>query len=362
MLMSTYLKRTLWVVALLAGMIGPAQAEVNFVTWGGAYAVSQQKAYGETWSGEKINWINYNGGLGEVRAQVESGKVTWDIVDVLPAAARTGCDEGLFEPLDRGMFVPAKDGTPMDKDTMTHVPNDCVVPNIFWSYMAFYEEGAFKGDQPSTIADFFDVKKFPGKRGIHTWPNALIEMALVADGVPIDQIYKVMDTPAGIDRAFAKLDQIKDHAVFWSSGSKPIELVKSHEVSMSLAYNGRVGAAVLSEGQKLVPIWDGQVIEEQWFVLLKGSPNTNAAKKFLVHISAPEQQAGQAKWINYGPMRRSALEIIKANEPWHNSGVNIMPYMPTRADVLKRSIFADPAWWADYGEEIAERYTVWMSK
>ena len=360
--MFTYLNKTLWVVALIVGMIGPAQAEVNFVTWGGAYAVSQQKAYGETWKGEKINWINYTGGLGEVRAQVESGKVTWDIVDVLPAAARTGCDEGLFEPLDRGMFVPAKDGTPMDKDTMNHVPNDCVVPNIFWSYMAFYEEGAFKGDQPSTIADFFDVKKFPGKRGIHTWPNALIEMALVADGVPIDQLYTVMNTPKGIDRAFAKLDQIKDHAVFWSSGSKPIELVKSHEVSMSLAYNGRVGAAILSEGQKLVPIWDGQVIEEQWFVLMKGSPNTNAAKKFLVHISAPEQQAGQAKWINYGPMRKSALEIIKANEPWHNSGVNIMPYMPTRADVLKRSIFADPAWWADYGEEIAERYTVWMSK
>ncbi len=357
-----YLMTTLLSTVVAVGMIGAAQAEINVVTWGGAYAVSQQKAYGDSWKGEKINWINYNGGLGEIRTQVESGTVLWDVVDVLPDQVRTGCDEGLFEPLDRSMFVPAPDGTPMDEDTMNKVPNNCVAPNIFWSYLAFYEEGTFKGEQPSTIADFFDVEKFPGKRGIHTWPNALIEMALLADGVPIDRIYEVMRTGKGIDRAFAKLDQIKDHAVFWSAGSKPIDLVKSGEASMALAYNGRVGAAVLNEGEKLVLIWDGQVVEEEWWVVVKGSPNAEAAKKFLVHASAPQQQAAQAKWINYGPMRKSALAIIKANEPWHHSGVNIMPYMPTRDAVLARSVFADPAWWADYGGEISERYTSWMSQ
>ena len=80
--------------------------------------------------------------------------------------------------------------------------NDCVVLQIFWSYVPFYEEGTFKGEQPSTIADFFNVKKFPGKRGIHILPNALIEMALLSDGVAIKDIYKVMSTEAGIDRAF----------------------------------------------------------------------------------------------------------------------------------------------------------------
>ena len=356
------LSKTLLFAVVAMGMVGVAWAEINVTSWGGAYTASQQKAYGDTWKGEKINWINYNGGLGEVRTQVESGTVTWDIVDVLPAEARTGCDEGLFEPLDRGMFVPAPDGTPMDKDIMAKVPNDCVAPMIFWSYMAFYEEGTFKGEQPATIADFFDVKKFPGKRGIHTWPNALIEMALVADGVPVERVYDVMRTDKGIDRAFAKMDQIKDHAVFWSSGAKPLELVKSGETSMALAYNGRVGAAILDEGEKFVPIWDGQVVEEQWWVLLKGAPNAEAAKKFMVHSSAPEQQAGQAKWINYGPMRKSALTIIKANEPWYNTGVAVMPHMPNRAEVLPRSVFADPDWWADYGDSISERYTAWMGQ
>ncbi len=360
--MRNYLSTTALAAAVAVGMVGVVRAEINVVTWGGAYAVSQQKAYGDTWDGEKINWINYNGGLGAIRTQVESGSVTWDVVDVLPDQARTGCDEGLFEPLDRGMFVPAPDGTPMDEDVMTEVPNQCVVPNIFWSYLAFFEEGTFKGEQPSTIADFFNVEKFPGKRGIHTWPNALIEMALLADGVPIDRLYEVMSTGKGIDRAFAKLDQIKDHAVFWSSGSKPVELVKSGETSMSLAYSGRVGAAILSESEKLVPIWDGQVVEEEWWVLMKGAPNAEEAKKFLVHASSPQRQAGQSRWINYGPMRKSALDIIKANEPWHNSGVNVMPYVPNREEVLARSIFADPDWWTDYGEELSERYTAWMSQ
>ena len=105
--------------------------------------------------------------------------------------------------------------------------SECISPQIFWSYVAFYDPAAFPGKKPKTIKDFFDVKKFPGKRGIHTWANALIEMALVADGVKPKDVYKVMSSDGGIDRAFAKLDTIKDHVVFWSAGSKPCLLYTS---------------------------------------------------------------------------------------------------------------------------------------
>ena len=359
--MKLTLKHTL--LASVVAVTTAAQAEVNIVSWGGAYTASQQKAYADTYKDPgSINFINYNGGLGEVRTQVESGSVTWDIVDVLPHEARVGCDEGLFEELDRSVFTPAADGTSMDDDIMVEVPNDCVVPQIFWSYVPFYEEGTFQGEQPSTIADFFNVKKFPGKRGIHTWPNALIEMALLADGVAVKDVYKVMSTDEGIDRAFKMLDKIKDHAVFWSSGAKPLELVKSGEVSMSLAYNGRIGAAVLSENEKFVTVWDGQVLEEEWLVLMNGAPNRDAAIDFLIHASTPEQQAGQAKYINYGPMRASAFEIMKAGEPWFHNGKNIMEHMPNRPEVMPRSVVANPEWWADYGDSVGERYTAWMGQ
>ena len=171
-----------------------------------------------------------------------------------------------------------------------------------------------------------------------------------------------MDTKAGIDRAFAKLDTIKDHVVFWSAGSKPLELVTSGEASMALAYNGRVGAAILSEGAPFVPIWDGQVLEEEWLVMLKGTPNYDEALRFLIHASAPYQQAGQAKYINYGPMRKSAFPIISSNEPWFHTGVNIMEHMPNTAEHMKNAVFANPTWWADNGDSISERFTAWMGK
>jgi putative spermidine/putrescine transport system substrate-binding protein len=272
----------------------------------------------------------------------------------------------LFEELPRDVFTPAADGTSMDDDIMVEVPNDCVVPQIFWSYVPFWQEGSFDGNaagNPESIADFFDVKNFPGKRGLHTWGNATIEMALMADGVAPEDVYDTLSTPEGVDRAFAKLDTIKDHVVFWSAGAEPLELVKSGEVSMSLAYNGRIGAAVLSEGAPFVTNWDGQVLEEEWLAMIKGTPNADEALKFLIHASAPEQQAGQAKWITYAPMRKSGIEIIAANEPWFNTGVDILPLMPNASEALsQKHLFANPSWWSDNGDSISERFTAWMGQ
>jgi len=361
--MKNVIHKALFVSAISTAMlIGVAQATVTMVSWGGGYAASQQKAYVDTYNTADVNIISYNGGLGEIRAQVESGNVQWDIADVFANEARVGCDEGLFEELDRSIFIPAPDGTSMDDDIMVDVPNKCVVPQIFWSYVPFHLGSTFEGDQPSTLQDFFDVEKFPGKRGIHTWANAIVEMALYADGVAIADLYDVMDTEAGLDRAFAKLDTIKDDVVFWSSGAKPLELIKSGEVSMSLAYNGRIGAAVLSEGDDFVTVWDGQVIDEEWMVLLKGAPNRAEAINFLVHASTTEQQAGQAHYINYGPMRASALPLIQNGEPWFHNGKTVMEHMPNRDEVMANTIIMDPQWWADNGTEIYERYTAWMAK
>ena len=187
-------------VALAAGASQARRRDGRVL--GGAYSASQQKAYGAPWeekTGKKIHWENYNGGLGEVRTQVESGTVTWDIVDVLPHEARVGCDEGLFEEIPERYLVKTKDGKSLDEDMMVPRPNKCVAPQIWWSYMVFYDEPAWAGKQaPASIADFFNPADFPGKRGIHTWPNALIEMALVADGVDPKGVYEVMDTDEGI--------------------------------------------------------------------------------------------------------------------------------------------------------------------
>jgi len=330
--------------------VSSAFADITFVSWGGAYTASQQKAYVDTWDkGSGVTVESYNGGLGEIKAQVEAGNVTWDVVDVLPDQAITGCDEGLFAKVDQSSFI---------DDLVVPPVSECIVPQIFWAYTAFYSKSAFPGKKPKNIKDFFNVKKFPGKRGIHTWANALIEMALVADGVKASKVYDVMNTPEGIDRAFAKLDTIKDHVVFWSAGSKPLELVSSGEVVMAIAYNGRIGAAILSEGKDFEYIWDATVLEQEYLVAIKGG-NEAEALEFMAHASTAQALADQAKYIPYGPMRKSSIDIIKKGEPWFNTGVDILPHMPTAPKVLKRAIIADPFWWADNGAEVNERFGAW---
>ena len=344
-----------------------AASAVTFVSWGGAYTESQIKAYGDTYSDpDSIKFENYNGGLGEVRAQVVSGNVTWDIVDVLPDEAITGCDEGLFEDIsdEYANFTPAPDGTGMIEDMANSgVTNlsDCCAPQIFWTYVVFYDPDAFSGEKPSRIADFFDTTKFPGKRGVHTWANGFIQMALVADGVAPNAVYIVLKDQSGaVDRAFAVMDKIKDDIVHWSSGSKPLELVKSGEVVMAIAYNGRVGAANLSEGENFEYIWEGQLIEQEYICLMTGAPNRDAALDFMIHASSPASQAEQAKYITYGPMRASGIDIIVAGEPWFHTGIDVMPQMPNTAERLKISVMGDPIWWSDNGSEIDERYSAWM--
>ena len=187
-------------------------------------------------------------------------------------------------------------------------------------------------------------------------------MALVADGVKANKVYDVLATPEGVDRAFAKLDTIKDDVVFWSAGAQPLELVKSGEVVMSIAYNGRVGAAKLSEGANFDYIWEGQVLEGDWVAIVKGTKNLEESIEFLKHATTCEAQAGQAKYITYGPLRTCGLDIIKKNEPWFHTGVNVLEHMPNTKKKVKRSVFANPQFWADNGTEIGERFSAWMGK
>jgi len=239
--------------------------------------------------------------------------------------------------------------------------SDCCAPQIFWTYVVFYDPDAFSGAKPSVIADFFDVEKFPGKRGVHTWANGFIQMAMVADGIAPNAVYKVLKSQTGaLDRAFAKMDTIKDHIVHWSAGSKPLELVKSGEVVMSIAYNGRVGAANLSEGENFEYIWEGQLIEQEYICLMTGAPDRDRAIDWMIHASSPTSQAEQAKYITYGPMRASGIDIIKAGEPWFHTGIDVMPHMPNTPELLKISVMGDPEWWSDNGAEIDERYGAWM--
>jgi len=237
----------------LAISAGAAQAaeSITVVSWGGAYTKSQVEAYHKPWiasTGNQIKSEDYNGGIAEIKAQVEAGNVTWDVVDVELSDAIRACDEGLLEEMDHSALPAAPDGTVATDDFLPGTLYDCAVANIVWSTIFAYD-GSKIENGPTTVADFFDMEKFPGKRGLRKNPKANLEMALMADGVPAAEVYDVLDTEEGVDRAFAKLDSIKSEVVWWEAGAQPPQLLADGEVALTTAYNGRIFNAVAGEGK-----------------------------------------------------------------------------------------------------------------
>jgi putative spermidine/putrescine transport system substrate-binding protein len=345
-------------LTLMTSHASAKSEQLTVTSWGGSYERSQRNAYGksfESQTGAKIVWEEYGGGLAEIRDQIERGDVRWDVVDVFSHDARVGCEEGLFEKLPATFFH----SNGIDDDLLVERPNDCVGPNILWSWLTAYDARQFPGTSPDTLSDFFDLERFPGKRAISVFPQANMEMALVADGVPPARVYEELATDAGIDRAFRKLSSLKGQLAFWSAGEEPIEMLRSGEVAMVTAYSGRVGAAALQGENFIKTIFDGQVLDEEWFVIVKGTQAGETARRFLTHVAQPEQQAAQARWIPYGPMRRSALTIIENGEPWFHTNANILPHLPSTTGRLNRSVIADAEFWAENNAAITERFAAW---
>ncbi len=253
-------------------VFGAAQAQdpvtLTVVSWGGAYTESQVRAYHEPYMelNPHVTIVNDDGSanaLAGLRAQSQAGNVTWDLVDMLPSDAQLACDEGILIQIDHdAMLEPAPDGTPASEDFYDGSLGECYVSSIVYSTVLTYNREMFPEDkQPSTLNDLFDVENYPGRRALQDRPGTNLEWALYADGVDPDEIYDVLTTPEGQDRAFAKLDTIKDHLLFWTEGAQAPQLLADQEVSFTTGYNGRIFNAAQVEGQPFEIIWDGQIVE-----------------------------------------------------------------------------------------------------
>lgn len=361
--MRNLLKTTAVALALGGLAAGAASAEtLTVVSWGGAYTKSQVEAYHKPYmakTGTEIVSADYNGGLAEVKAQVESGNVTWDLVDVELSDAVRGCDEGLLEPLDVAMLPPAPDGTPATEDFLPGTLHDCAVATIIWSTVYAYDTTKFPNEKPATIADFFDTEKFPGKRGMRKTPKANLEFALMADGVAPDEVYEVLSTPEGIDRAFAKLATIKDDVIWWEAGAQPPQMLADGEVVMVTAYNGRIFNAIAVEDKPFQIVWDGQVWDLDLWVIPTGAPNKEEALEFIKYSTDTQRLADQAAWISYGPARKSSVPLIGKHA---EAGIEMGPHMPTNPDNFENALQNDFEFWADYQDELNERFAAWLAQ
>ena len=353
-------------VVLLAGLgwSRPAAGSesLTVVSWGGSYARACQKAYHEPFTAEtgiRIRLESYNGGLAQIRAQVETGAVHWDLVDLEMADATRGCDEGLLEPLSGIELRPAPDGTPAAEDFFPDMLTECGVGMLFYSTVYAYNPKHLAGPKPAALGDFFDLEKFPGRRGMRRSPLVNLEFALMADGVPVDQVYTTLNTPEGVNRAFRKLDTIKDQIVWWEAGAQPPQMLADGEVVMSTAYNGRIFNAQVLENQPFVIVWDGQVLDHGLLAIVAGTPNLEAARQFLNFATRTESLAVVGRYIAYSPARRSGTALITTHL---ETGVDMQPHMPTSPQNVARALHHDWEWWRDHGDEMNERFSAWLAR
>ena len=346
--------------------VAVAQDEaLTIVSWGGAYTESQVRAYHEPFT-EKTSTKIFNedksaNALAGMRSQVEAGNVSWDVVDMLQADAQRACDEGLVMRIPHDEWLaPAPDGTPASEDFIEGTLGECYVSTILYATMFAYNTEAFPEGGPQTIEDVWDLEKFPGTRSLQKIPQKNLEWALIADGVEPENVYEVLATREGQDRAFAKLDELKDSTVWWSEGAQPPQMLADKEAVIATAYNGRIFNAQVNEDQPFKIMWDHQMFEaDGWVVPVGNEDQIDLIKEYVKFSSDTQRLADQAKYIAYAPARKSSVPLIGKHA---DTGVDMKPHMPTSPENFKTAFQFDPDFWADYGESLEERFNAWVAQ
>ena len=354
---------SLWLVAPGASAAAETPDRIITVaTWGGPYEHSQQKAYFEPFTAEtgiRVETARYGGGLEELRRQVGSGEITWDLLDMTMADNRAACRQGLLEPIDHSMLLPALDGTPAAEDFVDGALTECGVSQIVYAMVLAYNRDAFPGERPARMKDLFDTRRFPGKRVLQKLPEANLEWALRSYGVPREDLYQLLSTERGLRLAFERLDSIRDQVIWWTAIEQPVELLVSGEAVIASQYNGRLFDAAVIHGHPIEIVWDAQIYELGSWGIPKGTPHLDDVLEFIRFATGTRPLADQARYISYGPARRSSMQLVSTHA---KTGVDMRPHLPTSPANFETAIPKDTEWYGSLYDRIKARFDAWLGE
>lgn len=320
------------------------------VSFGGALQDAQREVFFKPFAqqtGIAMTDESWDGGIVTLRDKIRGGSNKWDLVQVESEELLIGCKEGLYEKIDWGR-IGGRDSY------LPQTVSECGVGAILYDFVLAYDGDRLKGAAaPQTWADFFDIKRFPGKRSLRKGPKTNLEFALLADGVPTRDLYKVLATPGGVDRAFAKLDSIKREIVWWEKGAQPPQLLIAGDVAMASAYNGRISAANKSQAKNLRMSWNNSIYTVDSWVIMKSSPNKAAAEKFLEFAGASAVQKNLPAHIPYGLPNRYATMLVD-RAAWEN--------LPTNPDNLRTALQIDDSYWVANVDRLTQRFNAWLAQ
>lgn len=318
-----------------------AANELVVASYGGSYQEAQRKAFFEPFekeTGIKIKEAEWSGEYAKLKAMVDTGQPTWDLVTAAEASViARGAKEGILDRIDY---------TGLDKSKFfPEALTDYSVGLDFFSTVIAYNTKS--AERPRNWSEFWDTKRFPGRRSLRNDPRTTLEFALLADGVAKENLY-----PLDVERAFKSLDKIRPAVgVWWTTGSQPPQLLADGEVKFASAFNGRIWAAAVRDKQPLAVEWDGGALDTDSFIIPRGAKHRQAALKLIQFISRPEVQIALTRYINYGPTVREAYDRLTPEQR------SILPSSPENK--VHQFVF-NGRWWAENESAVLERWTKWQ--
>jgi putative spermidine/putrescine transport system substrate-binding protein len=330
--------------SLSSGVFARPLAVVNY---GGTLADAQQGAFiapFQAATGIDVTASSYSGEQAKVKAMVEGRQVSWDVVEVESTDVGRGCDSGLYERID---WSKIPEGNQLDAAAKTR----CGVGIFAWANTFAYNTKQLK-TAPASWADFWDTKKFPGKRGMRKTARGNLEFALMADGVKPADVYKVLATPQGVDRAFHKLDELRPSIQWWDAGAQPAQFLVSGDVAMSTVFSGRIITAQKT-GQPLDIVWNGAIADYDYWVIPKGSPMKDEALKFINYVSGADPQAAFLAKQPGGPANTKALAKMSPAQ---------LANLPNTPEHAKVGVVNDREFWDEHGDDLDQRFAAWAAR
>lgn len=332
-------------VESVPGFDDPARWDGRTLTvtsWGGEYQDAQHRAFFEPF--ERLTGATIATSLTDLaalRSQVDTAQVTWDVCDVLTEDVLVLANLGVIVPIDYEQIDTS--------DLLPEAVTEHGLASSFHSTILAYREDHWEdGRVPGNWADFWDVERFPGSRGMHRNPQTTLEFALLADGVPVNDLY-----PLDIDRALEKLESLREHLLlWWEQGAQPTQMMASGDIDMVSVWNSRIDRLSNDESPVMIQ-WNEAAISGDSWVLPAGSENGDVALDFLRFASRPETGAAFASLVPFGPVNERTFDLLTSE---------FRERLPTSPELRPLQFFINHDWWLTNRESATERFEEWLAE
>jgi putative spermidine/putrescine transport system substrate-binding protein len=319
-----------------------ASGQITLADPGGAYQVAFRQAFYDPFEKETgirvISVAREAEPTAQIKAIVETGSYTWDGSILTMSARDILAGQDLLAPIN----LPSAKATGFMPGAVTPL---WMGTDVYATIFA-YRTTTFPKGGPQNWTDFWDVKKFPGRRSMSKSPIDTLEQALLADGVSMDKLY-----PLDLDRAFKSLDRIKPHvAVWWSGGAQSAQVIQSGEVDLVAIWNGRV-QAVIDGGAPVKAVWNQGLYSIEGWGIPKNGPRVDLVRKFIEFSARPERQAAYTKLLSYGPPNLDAYKQID------KARAALLPSSEVNLKVMRAQ---DEKWWGKNRALAVQRFNAWL--